>query len=147
MSLLQQYKEDFILLVESGFIAVNQFDEDAAAKLFRAAELLDPANTLPQLGVGYIHLCKLELKQAASIFSSLLLKDPHNEMAKALLGLSLSLNPAELSKGEKTLEDAAKVSKDPMVKNLAISALEFVHKFVKKTPSPIQSSPPVKKKS
>ena len=144
---LQQYKEDFILLVESGFIAVNQFDEDAAAKLFRAAELLDPANTLPQLGVGYIHLCKLELKQASSIFSSLLLKDPHNEMAKALLGLSLSLNPAELSKGEKTLEDAAKASKDPMVKNLAVSALEFVNKFVKKTPSPMQSSPPVKKKS
>ena len=143
---LQQYKEDFILLVESGFIAVNQFDEDAAAKLFRAAELLDPSNSLPQLGMGYIHLCKLELKQASSIFSSLLLKDPQNDMAKALLGLSLSLNPAEVAKGEKTLEEAHH-SKDPMVKNLAKNALEFVNKFVKKTPSPAQSTSPNKSKS
>ena len=147
MSLLQKYKEDFILFVESGFIAVNQFDEDAAVKLFRAAELLQPHNSLPQLGAGYIHLCKLELNQAAKVFSDLLMKEPGNDMAKTLLGLSLSLNPAELKKGEKTLEEAVKASKDPLVKSLAANALEFVNKFVKKTPSPAQSSPPVKKKS
>ena len=145
MGLLQQYKEDFFLLVESGFIAVNQFDEDAAIKLFKAAELLNPTNSLPQLGLGYIHLCKLELKQAVKIFSSLLEKEPKNEMAKTLLGLSMSLNPSELQKGEKTLEEAAQSAKDPMIKTLAGNALVFVNKFVKKTPAPAQSSPTVQK--
>ncbi len=145
MSLLQQYKEDFTLLIEAGFIAVNQFDEDASNKLFRAAALLDPSNSLPQLGIGYTHLCKLELKQASKIFSDLLEKDPHNEMAKTLLGLSLSLNPTEASKGEKNLEEAIKSSKDPLVKSLAVNALDFVNKFVKKNPSPAQSSPTKKK--
>ncbi len=35
---LKKYKDDFLLLAEAGFIAVNQADEDAAVKLFKAAE-------------------------------------------------------------------------------------------------------------
>lgn len=138
MGQLQKYKtkDQFLLLAEAGFIAINQADEDAAIKLFKASELLDPDNVLPRIGMGYMHLCKLELKQAAKIFEEILTKDPHNEMARAFLGLSLSLNPAEISKGEKVLEEAAHQSKDPMVKNLATSSLEFVEKFVKKGPSP-----------
>lgn len=138
MGQLQKYKtkDQFLLLAEAGFIAINQSDEDAAMKLFRASELLDPSNVLPKIGMGYMHLCKLELKQAAKTFEDILAKDPHNEMAHAFLGLSLSLNPAELTKGEKVLEEAAQKSKDPMIKNLAISSLEFVEKFVKKAPSP-----------
>lgn len=145
MSLLQQYKTDFILLVESGFIAVNQSDEDAATKLFKAAELLDPANPLSQLGIGYIHLFKLELKQAAKVFTELLAKHPDNEMAKTLLGLSLSLNPQETIKGEQTLEKSITSAKDPIVKDLAKSALDFVHKFVKTAPTP-PKAPQRKKK-
>ena len=57
-------------------------------------------------------------------------------MAKTFLGLSMSLNPAEVVKGEKMLEETASDSKDPMVKTLATSAIEFVEKFVKKTPTP-----------
>jgi tetratricopeptide (TPR) repeat protein len=145
MSLLQEYKTDFILLVESGFIAVNQSDEDAATKLFKAAELLDPANPLSQLGIGYIHLFKLELKQAANVFSELLAKHPDNEMARTLLGLSLSLNPQETVKGEQTLEKSITTSKDPTIKKLAESSLDFVQKFVKNSPTP-PKAPQQKKK-
>ncbi len=146
MTKLQEFKEHYILMVEAGFIAVNQADEDAALKLFKAAELLDPANMLPRVGRGYIHLCKLELKQAAKTFEEILQTDPSNEMAKTFLGLSMSLNPAEVAKGEKVLEDSATHAKDPMVKDLAVSALQFVEKFVKKTPSPVEAKAPEKKK-
>jgi DNA-directed RNA polymerase subunit F len=59
-------------------------------------------------------------------------------MAKTFLGLSMSLNPTEVTKGEKILEESAQKSKDPAVKTLASSAIEFVEKFVKKSPSPAQ---------
>ncbi len=39
MAQLQKYKDDFVLLLESGFIAASQTDEDAAMKLFRAAQI------------------------------------------------------------------------------------------------------------
>ena len=90
MANLQKYQEHFILLAEAGFIAVNQGDEDAAVKLFKAAALLDPKNLLPKIGMGYIHFCKLELNQAVSIFDGILKEDPNNEMAKTLRGLALA---------------------------------------------------------
>ncbi len=138
MGQLQKFKtkDQYLLLAEAGFIAINQADEDAAIKLFKASELLDPDNVLAKIGMGYLHLCKLELKQAAKSFEDILAKDPHNEMARAFLGLSLALNPAELAKGEKVLEEASQQSKDPMIKTLAESSLGFVEKFVKKAPSP-----------
>jgi Tfp pilus assembly protein PilF len=136
--LQKKYQEHFILLCEAGFIAVNQADEDAAVKLFRASQLLKPENPLAQVGMGYLHLCKLELKQACKTFEEVLRKDPHNEMAKAFLGISLSLAPAEIVKGEKVLEEAASKSKDPAIKRLAQTALDFVEKFVKKSPTPVQ---------
>lgn len=136
---LQKYKEHFILFGEAAFIAINQADEDAAIKLFKAAELLQPDNILPKIGMGYLHLCKLELKQAAKLFEEILVKDPHNEMAKAFLGLSMSLNPKDIDKGEKVLEESAKEARDPMIKDLAKNALDFVEKFVKKTPTPAQA--------
>lgn len=135
---LNKYKPHFIVMVEAGFIAVNQADEDSAVKLFKAASLLDSKNLLPKIGIGYLHLCKLELKQACKLFDEILAEDPHNEMAKTFLGLSMSLNPAEVAKGEKILEESAQKTKDPMVKSLASSAIEFVEKFVKKNPSPAQ---------
>jgi|SRR5579871_359612 len=138
MGQLQHYKDDYILFTEAGFIAINQGDEDAAVKLFKAAALLDPKNVLPKIGIGYMHFCKLELKQAVKIFEEVLQQDPHNEMAKTLLGLSLSFNPTEVSKGEKVLEETCKHAHDPMVKDLTKNALDFVHKFVKKSPSPAQ---------
>lgn len=135
----KKYKEDFILLAEAGFIAVNQADEDSALKLFKAAEMLDPKNILPKLGFGYLHLHKLELKQAVKFFDEVLEIEPENEMAKAFKGLSLSMMPNSVDKGEKMLEQTMK-SKDPAIKKLAGSAIDFVDKFIKKTPGPASKS-------
>jgi tetratricopeptide (TPR) repeat protein len=135
----KKYKEDFILLAEAGFIAVNQADEDSALKLFRAAELLDPKNILPKIGFGYLHLHKLELKQAVKNFEEVLETDPHNDMAKAFMGLCLSMMPNSVDKGEKILEQTLK-SKDPDIKKMSGSAIDFVEKFIKKTPGPASKS-------
>lgn len=143
---IAKYKDNFILLCEAGFIAVNQADEDAAVKLFRASELLNPENPLPKIGLGYMHLCKLELKQACKMFDEVLAENPENEMAKAFLGLSLSLSPNDLVKGEKILEESAQKSKDSGVKTMAKTALDFVERFVKKAPGPMQTAQPKPKK-
>lgn len=135
MTTINKYKEDFILLVEAGFIAVNQADEDAAFKLFRAAEMLNGDNVLPRIGFGYLHLHKLELKQAVKAFEDVLEKEPQNDMAKAFLGLSMSMMPNSIEKGEKILEQTLK-SKDPMIKRLADTAIDFVERFVKKPSGP-----------
>ncbi len=141
MSKLQTYKDDFVLLLETGFIAAGQTDEDAAKKLFRAAELLSPKNQLPRVGYGYIHLLKLELKQAIKMFEEVLKAEPENHMAKALLGLSTSLTIKDAEKGEKIMEDALKHTKDSHVKNMAQTGIEFVEKYVKKQPTPVQGQP------
>lgn len=137
MSELNKYKDDFFLLVEAGFIAVNQTDEDAAKKLFKAAEILNEENVLPQIGIGYLHLHKLELKQAVDIFEKVLKQQPHNDMAKAFLGLCLSMMPNQVTKGEKMLHEAHKTH-DKDVKKLADTALDFVERFVKKEPTPVE---------
>jgi Flp pilus assembly protein TadD len=141
MAQLQKYKDDFVLLLESGFIAASQTDEDAAVKLFRAAQLLQPENPLPKVGFGYIHLLKLELNQACKKFEEVLKVDPHNEMARAMLGLSTALTVKEADKGEKILEEAMHRTKDESVKNMASTAIEFVEKYVKKQPTPVQGQP------
>lgn len=141
MSQLQKYKDNFLLFAEAGFIATNMADEGTATKLFKASAMLNPDNCLPKIGLGYMHLLKLELKQACKTFEEILSHEPHNEMAKTLLGLSLSLSPTEIVKGEKYLEESAKKAHDPIIKNLAKNALEFVEKFVKKAPTPAQMQP------
>lgn len=146
MADLQKFKDHFILLCEAGFIAVNQADEDAATKLFKASEMLKPENTLPKVGQGYMHMMKLELKQACNFFDEVIAKEPNNDMAKAFLGLSYALTATEVAKGEKLLEDTAKTAADDQVKKLANTALEFVEKFIKKAPTPLEKPPEEKKK-
>lgn len=133
----KNYKEDFVLMLEAGFIAVNQADEDSALKLFKSAELLNPGNHLPKIGYGYLHLHKLDLKQACNMFEEVLEKDPHNEMAKAFLGISMSLAPTSMDKGEKMLEETHK-SKNPLIQQLSDAAISFVDGFLKKAPSPVE---------
>ncbi len=146
MADLQKFKDHFILLCEAGFIAVNQADEDAATKLFKASEMLKPENTLPKVGMGYMHMMKLELNQACRMFDEVIAKEPDNNMAKAFLGLSYALTTTEVAKGEQILEEAAKKSDDDQVKKLASTALDFVEKFIKKAPTPVEKPPEDKKK-
>lgn len=144
MANLQKFRDDFLLLCEAGFIGVNQADEDAATKLFKASTLLNKKNTMPQVGFGYMHMMKLELKQACKMFEDVLAVEPHNEMAKAFLGLSYALTATDMGKGERILEETSEESKDPMVKKLSKTVLEFVEKYIKKAPTPLQA--PTKKK-
>ncbi|HSX38083.1 MAG TPA: hypothetical protein VLE95_04550 [Chlamydiales bacterium] len=135
MTSWKEYKDDWLLFTEAGFIAVNQADEDAAFKLFKAGELLHPENTLPRIGFGYLHLHKLELKQAVQVFEAIIEKEPENDMAKTFLGLCLGMMPNATTKGETLLEQTAR-SKDPLIHQLSDTALHFIDKFVKKTPGP-----------
>lgn len=130
---LAKYNEDFFLFLEAGFIAINQADEDAALKLFKACKLLRPDNTLTTVGLGYLHLHKLELKTAIEHFRSVIAKEPDNAMAQTFLGIALSLTPDQVTEGEKILELAAQNSTDDDVKQVANTTLDFVDEFVKKT--------------
>jgi tetratricopeptide (TPR) repeat protein len=136
MSDLSKYNEDRFLLLEAGFIAINQADEDSAVKLFKACEILDPKNPLIQAGFGYLHFHKLELEAAITYFEKALALDPNNEMAKTMMGLSLSLLPNKVAEGEKILMESARSSSDKSIKSVANTSLDFVDAFVKKTPGP-----------
>ncbi|CCB89875.1 CdsG family type III secretion system protein [Simkania negevensis] len=133
---LKKYEEDFFLFLEAGFIAINQADEDSAVKLLKTCELMQPENPLIKIGFGYLHLHKLELKQACEYFEEVLRIDPGNEMATTFLGIALSLTPDKVSKGEQLLEKSARDSSDSQVKKVANTTLDFVEQFVKKTPGP-----------
>jgi hypothetical protein len=135
--LLNHFKEDWLLFTETGFIAANQADEDASLKLFKAGAMLNPENSLPRVGFGYIHLHKLELKQAVKVFEEIIAVEPHNDMAKTFLGLCLGMMPNQADKGEKILEQTTK-SKDPEIKQLSSTAIDFIEKFIKKTPGPAE---------
>lgn len=137
---LDKYRDDFFLLLEAGFMAVNDQDEDSAIKLFRASEVLNPKSTFPQIGFGYMHMCKLELKQARTIFEEVSKKEPDNEMAKTFLGICMSMSPGGMSKGEVLLEQSATKSDDPDIRTLANTAIDFVDNFVKKAPSPMEAT-------
>ncbi len=141
----QQYEADFILFVESGFIAASQADEDSALKLFRAAQFLDPKNHLPKIGFGYIHFLKLELQKASRHFEEVLKENPNNEMASALLGLTIAMTVKEVNKGEKILEEVLKNTEDGTVKEMASTAISFIERFIKKQPTPAQITPKAKK--
>jgi tetratricopeptide (TPR) repeat protein len=133
----KQCKEDFVLFIEAGFIAVNQADEDSALKLFKAAEALDPSNALPKVGLGYLHLHLLDLKKACKLLEEALEMEPGNDMARAMLGISMSFDPTMTSKAEKILEKTC-CSNNKTVKDLSGSALTFIDKFIKNEPSPVE---------
>lgn len=144
MKNIERFKEHFVLLLEAGFIAVNQADEDSAIKLFKAAALLNTKSTLPEVGIGYLYLHKLELKQACKAFESVLQREPSNDMAKTFLGLCMTMTADQVSKGEKILTETAQSSSDPQVKQLAENTLHFVDTFIKRSPPP--ASPPAEKR-
>jgi len=133
---LKKYDEDFFLFLEAGFVAINQADEDSATKLFKTCEILRKDNPLIQVGFGYLHLHKLELKQACEKFEAVLQKEPDNVMAKTLLGIAMSFTPDQVTKGEQMLETIAKDASDSDAKKVANTTLDFVEHFVKKTPGP-----------
>jgi hypothetical protein len=75
---------------------------------------------------------QMQLEQAAKKFEDLLKIDPSNELAKSLLGLTLSLSPKTMQKGEAVLKELEGASHDPDVKKLSHDTQAFVDVHLKK---------------
>lgn len=125
---LRDYKEDFALLIEAGFVAVKQLDETSATRIFYAAQALSPQSTAPQIGLGYIALNKLEVREATHIFETVVEKEPENYLAQTFLGMCFLLQKGKRKKGEKLITDAMEKTADPTIKNLGTISLEWAEK-------------------
>ncbi len=132
-----EFKEDFALFIEAGFVAVKQLDEMSATRIFQAAQALNPTHTAPRLGMAYIALNKMELKQAMKLYEEILREEPDNYLAQTFLGICNLLTKGKQAKGEKLIHEAAEKSTDPTVKNLAHTAIEWAGKdLMKKSKAP-----------
>jgi hypothetical protein len=135
-SKLEDFKNDFSLLIEAGFVAVKQLDETSAGRIFRAAQIISPDNTAPQVGLGYIALNKLELKEATKIFEDVVKKEPENYLAQTFLGICFLLTKPKRQKGEKLIQEAIEKTVDPTIKNLGTVSLEWAEKDLRKEDAP-----------
>lgn len=132
-----EFKEDFALLIETGFIAIKQLDEISARRIFNAAQALNPKSSAPQIGMGYIELNKLEVKKATEIFEKVLVSDPENQFAQTFLGICFLLTKGKQKKGEQIIHEVMEKTTDPTIKNLGATSLEWYEKDLsKKTNAP-----------
>lgn len=133
---MQDFKEDFSLLIEAGFVAVKQLDETSANRIFQAAQAMSPGNTAPQIGLGYIALNKLEIKEATKVFEEVVKKEPENHLAQTFLGICFLLTKPKRKKGEKLIQEAMEKTTNPTIKNLGEVSLEWAEKDLKKKEAP-----------
>lgn len=133
---IEDFKEDFSLLIEAGFVAVKQLDEISASRIFHAAQTINPESTAPQIGLGYIALNKLEVKQATKIFEEVTKKEPENYLAQTFLGICFLLTKPKRKKGEKMIQEAMENSSDPTIKNLGTISLQWADKDLNELKSP-----------
>lgn len=133
---VDEFKEDFALLIEAGFIAVKQLDETSATRIFHAAQVISPTSTAPKIGLGYIALNKLEVKEATRIFEEVMAQEPDNHLAQTFLGICFLLTKPKRKKGEKLIQEAMVKTKDPTIKNLGEISLEWAEKDLKKKEAP-----------
>ena len=130
-SIKSQFKDHYILFIESAFIAVHQMDEPSALALIEAASLLNPEASLTHITRSYFHLCKLELKKAIEILNEVLKKDSENELAKAFLAMAQILSAEHAKKGYELLETLKK-SQDSGIKEFSDNAIAFMTQLAKK---------------
>ncbi len=128
---LADFRHDFALLIEAGFVAVKQLDEISSRRLFEAAQVLKPDSTAPQIGLGYIALNKLEIKEASALFEAVVKQEPDNYLAQAFLGICYLLVKTKRKRGEELISEANEKTNDPTVKNLCSLALEWAEKDLK----------------
>lgn len=141
---LDEFKDDFALLIEAGFVAVKQLDEISAAHIFRAAQAISPSNTAPRIGIGYIALNKLELKKATQIFQEIVQEEPDNYLAQTFLGMSYLLTRGRQKKGERIIREAIEKTSDQTIKNLGTISLEWAEKDLsKKSKTPFFTNQPL----
>jgi lipopolysaccharide biosynthesis regulator YciM len=133
---IEEFKEDFALLIEAGFVAVKQLDEISATRIFHAAHAISPDHTAPVIGLGYIALNKLEIKEATKTFQAVLQTEPDNYLAKTFLGMCYLLTKSKREEGEKLIADVMKKTDDESIINLCNISLEWADKDLKKLKSP-----------
>lgn len=133
---LNEFREDFAILVEAGFVAVKQLDEPSATHLFRAAELLHPESPAPHVGLGYIHMNKLETAKAIAIFEKVLKDEPEHHLTQALLGICYALKKNTRKKGEDMLKKAMEATDDPTIRYLGEVSLKWIDKDLKNNKAP-----------
>lgn len=127
-----EFKEDFALLIEAGFVAVKQIDEISALRIFYAAQALSYHNTAPKIGLGFIALNKLEMKEATNIFQSVVDVEPDNHLAQTFLAICFLLTKGKRKKGEKLIQETMKLTTDPTIKNLGAISLQWAEKDLSK---------------
>ena len=136
----EDFKQDFALLIEAGFIAVKQLDETSANRIFQAAQALSPESTAPQIGIGYIALNKLEVKEAAKIFEEIIKKEPENHLAVTFLGICYLLTKPKKKKGEELIKEAIRKTNNPTIKSLGEVSLEWAERDLKMKNAPFFSA-------
>ncbi|MBA3602583.1 MAG: SctF chaperone SctG [Parachlamydiaceae bacterium] len=134
--ILEDFKNDFSLFIEAGFVAVKQLDEISANRIFAAAQMVSPNSTAPQIGLGYIALNKLDLKEAVRLFDNVVKKEPDNNLAKTFYGICLLLNKQKRAEGEKLIREIIAKSDDPTIKSLGEIALVWAEKDLNKMKAP-----------
>lgn len=137
---LKEFKSDFALLIEAGFVAVKQLDETSARRIFEAAQVISPSSTAPRLGIGYIALNKLEIKEATKVFEEIVAKEPGNYLAQTFLGICFLLTKPKRKKGEKLIREAIDKASDPTIKHLGRLSLEWAEKDLNKEKAPFFAS-------
>jgi len=133
---IEEFKKDFSLLIEAGFVAVKQLDPINSSRIFIAAQMISPKNTAPQIGLGYIALNKLEVKEATRIFEHVLKSDPEDQLAKTFLGICYLLTKPKRKKGEALIHTVIESTEDATIKSLGKVSLEWAEKDLKKRKAP-----------
>jgi hypothetical protein len=124
---LSAYDADYLLLLEGGFVAINQADGVAADQLFDACLLLRPENSLGHIGKGYVALNRLQMKNASQIFEAIVHREPKNEMARGLLSLTYAFVPVTQKKSRQLAQELKSSTKDNQAKTLADSILALLN--------------------
>ena len=131
---IKKFMGDVPLLVEAGFIAIKQVDEESAKKCFYAAMVIDQEQSLPVIGLGMIHLLNLELDDASKMFNLVLQKEPDNQMARTMLGIAqlYRVNQEGLKEGRNLIEDAMEHTKEPSLTQLGKYSHDLYKEIKKK---------------
>ncbi|MFI5206070.1 MAG: exonuclease domain-containing protein [Candidatus Paceibacterales bacterium] len=138
---IDDLKQDFSLLIEAGFVAVKQLDPICSSRLFIAAQMISPKHTAPQIGLGYIALNQLNVKEATTIFEEVTKKEPKNLLAQTFLGICYLLSKLKRKKGEQLIQDAMKNTPDPTIKSLGELSLKWADRDLQKKKAPFFEAP------
>lgn len=138
---IEELKEDFSLLIEAGFVAVKQLDAISSSRIFVAGQMISPHHIAPKIGLGYIALNQLNMKEATYIFEEINKSEPENLLAKTFLGICYLLSKPKRKKGEKIIKEAIEKTEDPTIKNLGLISLEWADKDLNKAKAPFFEQP------